>query len=228
MQSLAFDYHDTLEQLNENVSLPEKIRAIHRVIQERIGGIERIAAALYDPKTDLIKTFVDSTCGDDRLLHYRQARLAESPSLQEILHSGHPRVLNDLAGHAGLASQFADTLTRLGYASSYTMPMYHGGAFFGFLFFDSCLAGHFTPERLHALDVFGHLIALVIIHDLSRFRTLVCAVKAARDLTHHRDMETGAHLDRMVYYARLIARTLAQRYDLSDDFVEKIFLCPTA
>jgi hypothetical protein len=88
-----------------------------------------------------------------------------------------------------------------GYASSYTMPMYHGGEFFGFLFFNFRNRGRFTPAALHALDVFGHLTALVIIHDLSRLRTLAGAIKAARDLTHHRDLETGAHLDRMAHYA---------------------------
>jgi HD-GYP domain-containing protein (c-di-GMP phosphodiesterase class II) len=65
---------------------------------------------------------------------------------------------------------------------------------------------------------------MVIIHDLTRLRTLAGAVKAARDLTHHRDMETGAHLDRMSYYARIIARTLPPRFGLDDGYVEKIFL----
>jgi HD-GYP domain-containing protein (c-di-GMP phosphodiesterase class II) len=224
MQFLTCGYRDTLGQLNENVLLPEKVRAIHRVIQERLGEVDRIAAALYDPKTDLIKTFVDSSSGDDHPLHSHQALLAESRSLQEILRTGNPRVLNDLGVMSDPPCRVVDKLRRLGYASSYTMPMYYGGAFFGFLFFDSRRPNRFTPETLHALDVFGHLIALVIIHDLSRLRTLACVVKAARDLTHHRDMETGAHLDRMAYYARLIARALAQRHSLSDEFVEKIFL----
>jgi HD-GYP domain-containing protein (c-di-GMP phosphodiesterase class II) len=224
MPTIACGYHDTLEQLNQKVSLPEKLHAIHRVIQERIGGIERIAAALYDPQTDLLKTFVDSSGSEDRLVRFHQARLADSRSLQEILQTGQPRVLHDLAALGHPPSGIAHTLVRLGYASSYTMPMYSGGAFFGFLFFDSRVRGHFTAERLHALEVFGHLIALVIIHDFSRLRTLACAVKAARDLTSHRDLETGAHLNRMAYYARLIARTVAPRHDRSDDYVEKVFL----
>jgi HD-GYP domain-containing protein (c-di-GMP phosphodiesterase class II) len=224
MQTLAFVYQDTLEQLNQNVPLHDKIQAIHRVLQDRLGGIERVAAALYEPTTDLVKTFVDSSDEADLPLRHHQARLTESHSLQEILRSGRPRVLNDLAAAGDHPPPYARRILGQGYASSYTMPMYYSGAFFGFLFFDSRLLDRFTPEVLHDLDVFGHLIALVIIHDLSRLRTLANAVKAARDLTHHRDVETGAHLDRVAYYARLIARELARLHDLADEFVEKIFL----
>jgi hypothetical protein len=97
MQALSFDYRDTLEQLNKNVPLREKVRAIHRVLRGRLGGIDRIAAALYDPASDLIKTFVDSSGGADCPLRHHQARLGDSPSLREILRTGRPRVVNDLA-----------------------------------------------------------------------------------------------------------------------------------
>jgi HD-GYP domain-containing protein (c-di-GMP phosphodiesterase class II) len=53
---------------------------------------------------------------------------------------------------------------------------------------------------------------------------LQAAVDTARDITHHRDNETGSHLDRMSRYSRLIAEELAPRYDFSDEYVERIFL----
>lgn len=223
MDRLTLGYQDSLEPLNRNLPLADKVQAIHRLIQERLGDIDRVAAALYDPKTDLVKTFLASSGTDCPLVHY-QAHLAETPSLAEVLRTGRPRVLNDLATHADLTHRHAAEIVRHGYRSSYTMPMYYSGAFFGFLFFDSRQPQRFQPEALHALDVFGHLIALVIIHDLTRLRTLAGAIKAARDLTHHRDLETGAHLDRMAYYARMVARHLASRYGLEDAYVEKIFL----
>jgi len=223
MKTLTLSYADSLEELNRKAPLVEKVRAIHRVVQERLGGIDRLAAAIYDPKTDLVKTFVDSS-GADRPLHHYQAKLSESHSLNEVLRTGRPRIVNDLAVFAESAHQHTRQLARYGYHSSYTMPMYYGGAFFGFLFFDSYCKERFDDATLHSLDVFGHLTSLVVIHELSQLRTLAGAVKAARDLTHHRDMETGAHLDRMAYYARLIARVLAEKYGLDDTFVEKIFL----
>ena len=96
MASFSTSYQDSLEPLNKSVPLPDKIRAIHRVLADRLGDIDRIAAALYDPKTDLLKTFVDSSASDDRPLHHYQAPLSESFSLQEIIRTGRPRVVNDL------------------------------------------------------------------------------------------------------------------------------------
>ena len=223
MKGLNFGYPDTLQELNKNISLSDKVRAIHKVVEERIGGIERISAAIYDPKTDLVKTFVDSSGTAQPLVHY-QAKLSESHSLHEVFATGQSRVVNDLAVFAGAPHYHTQQMADQGYRSSYTMPMYYSSAFFGFLFFDSRRKGRFDPATLHSLDVFGHLLALVIIHELSRMRTFAGAIKAARDLTHHRDMETGAHLDRMAYYARLIARALADKHNLDDTYVEKIFL----
>jgi HD-GYP domain-containing protein (c-di-GMP phosphodiesterase class II) len=223
MNAITFGYPDTLEELNKNIPLSHKISAIHKVVKERIGGVDRISAAIFDPKTDLVKTFVDSSGGAHPLVHY-QAKLSECHSLDEVRKTGQPRVVNDLAIFAHSPHYHTGQMAHQGYRSSYTMPMYYSGSFFGFLFFDSQRKGRFDPATLHALDVFGHLIALVIIHELSRLRTFAGAIKAARDLTHHRDMETGAHLDRMAYYARLIARALASRHGLDDTYVEKIFL----
>ena len=43
-------------------------------------------------------------------------------------------------------------------------------------------------------------------------------------MTHHRDLETGAHLDRMAHYVRLIALELAERYGFDDEYIEHLFL----
>ncbi|MDP1934925.1 MAG: HD domain-containing protein, partial [Nitrosomonas sp.] len=55
-------------------------------------------------------------------------------------------------------------------------------------------------------------------------RTLLAAVRAARNMTHYRDLETGSHIDRTAHYARLIARELSPSYNISDEQIEHIFL----
>ena len=95
-----YDYQDTLVELNKNTSLSEKIRFIHGVLKRRFSFIARVSVALYDPKSDMLKTFIDSSGGDQPLVHY-QATLSDSPSLQEILVEGRPRVVNDLDVHGG-------------------------------------------------------------------------------------------------------------------------------
>src|SRR5260370_38171328 len=54
-------YADELEPLNRNITLPDRVRAIHQIVSERFDGIDRIEAAFTDPKPDLAKTFVDSS-----------------------------------------------------------------------------------------------------------------------------------------------------------------------
>jgi len=77
---------------------------------------------------------------------------------------------------------------------------------------------------LHYLDIYGHLISLLIINEISSIHTLLAALKTAREVTHHRDVETGTHLDRMSRYARLIAKELADKYNFNDEYIENVFL----
>jgi len=218
-----FSHTDTLEALNQNQPLSRKLRFIHETICERYSCIERLAVAVYDAKTDLLKTFIHSSDENRPLSHY-QARLSDSRSLCEILEVGKPRVVNDLTIFKQSSKEHSQHILSQGFEASYTLPMYHSEKLFGFLFFNSSEKDVFTDEVLHYLDLFGHLLSLTVAQELSQLRTLQAAVATARDLTHHRDNETGGHLDRMSRYARLIAEALAPIHGFSDEYVERIFL----
>ena len=218
-----FEHQDVLKELNSSLPIGQKLSAVHRVLKLRFGFINRIAIALYEPKTDILKTFVDSSEGASPLVHY-QARLPESSSLRSIMESCRPRVVEDLSIFDASPNDHAQKIRSYGYKSSYTMPMYVGGNFFGFVFFNSFQKNAFTPAVLHYLDVFGHLVSLVVINEINQIHTLLAAIKTARQMTHRRDPETGSHLDRMSRYAQLIARELAEQYGFDDDAIEHIFL----
>jgi HD-GYP domain-containing protein (c-di-GMP phosphodiesterase class II) len=218
------DFHqDVLKELNKNITLSEKLESIHKVLKNRFPFIDRVAVAVYDAKTDLLKTFSHSSGRQAPLVRY-EAKMGDSRSLMEILESGMPRVINDLTVFGSSEREHTQRIAAQGYVSSYTMPMYINGTFFGFVFFNSREKNSLEPEVLHYLDVFGHLVSLTIINDLMTIRTMLATVKAARDISAHRDMETGAHLDRMSHYARLIAKELAEPYHLDDEYIEHIFL----
>jgi HD-GYP domain-containing protein (c-di-GMP phosphodiesterase class II) len=210
----ATDHQDVLAELNKNIPLREKLAYVHSVLRGSYDFIDGIVVSVYDPKTDLLKSFVDSHPPGAPAVHF-QVRLADAAVLRNILDQGHTRTLPD-----GELFPGTDTL----FHSTYTMPMYLNGVFFGFVFYRSRVATPFRPEVLHYLDVFGHLISLVIINEISAIHTLLAALKTARGMTHHRDIETGAHLDRMSQYARIIAQELAPRYNFSDEYIEHIFL----
>jgi len=218
-----FDHEDVLSELNTNIPLRDKLHYIHKLLRKKFDFIERIDVTIYDPKTDFISTFADTSKDDSPLEHY-QAKLSETHALSDILKKGRPRVVNDLEVYAKSEGEHTRRIRASGYRSSYTMPMYLNGTFFGFVFFNSFRTNPFNQEVLHYLDVYGHLISLLIVNEIGAIQTLLAALKTARDVTHHRDIETGTHLDRMSRYSQLIARELAAKYKFKDEYIENIFL----
>ena len=218
-----FAHDDPLAFLATSAPLERKLRAIHEDLVRHVEIVDRIAVAIYDPATDLLKTFLASSEVPNRLVYY-DAKLSESPSLAEIVRLGRPRVVNDLElFRAGLHAH-TQAIRSSGFRSSYTMPIRQNDAFWGFIFFNSLQPDVFTTERLQLLDVYGHLIATVVAAELLQVRVLAAAVRTAHDMVHYRDPETGAHIDRIARYARLIARHLAAAgtHPIDDRTIERI------
>ena len=171
----------------------------------------------------VLKTYLDSS-GDDKPLKHYQALIDDAPSLNEILNVGRPRVVNKLVTFDKGTQEHTKRIARQGYASSYTIPMFHSGEFVGFLFFNSYESDVFTEKVLSEIDVYAHLVSLMIINELATLKIMDAALKTTRHFTHLRDPETGSHLDRMSRYSRIIAQSLAEKYDLNDDYIEHIFM----
>jgi len=222
--SPLFPHEDPLAVLNSPAPLGKKLEAIHAHLAARVPGVDRVAVANYDRPTDLLKTFLASS-GPQNTLVYYDAKLAESPSLQEILRVGRPRVVNDLALFQRGTHAHTQAIQELGFRSSYTLPVFQDGTFWGFVFFNSLQAGAFPPESFPLLDAYGHLIGALATAEMLAARVLAAAVKTAHDMVHLRDPETGGHIDRMSRYSRLIARQLGASgiHRIDDRTIERIF-----
>ncbi len=218
-----FHHRDLLDDLNKQLPLKDKIISAHRSIQEKFPFIARIAIALYDSETRILKTYLHSSGEDEPLAHY-QSSLENTPSLKEILDKKLPRVVNNLVTFESSIHEHAQRIGRQGYAASYTMPIFNSGDFIGFLFFNTYKSDIFTEQVLSILDIYGHLISLMIINELSTIKVMSAALKTTNHITHLRDPETGSHLDRMSRYSRLIAESLADKYALDDVYIEHIFM----
>ncbi|TXI16676.1 MAG: HD domain-containing protein [Nitrosomonas sp.] len=219
-----FSHQDTLAKLHENLPLTEKLRFLHQVIRQDFPFIDRLAIALFDEQTEMLKTYTHSTEGNDNPVTTYEAPLSAAPSLRTIIEHRRPRLVQDLNIFSHGTHEHTKRIAAKGYKSSYTMPLYQSGVFVGFLFFNSLQEHPFTPNILRQIDIYGHLIALMVINELTAIRTLIAAVRAARSMTHYRDIETGSHIDRTAHYARLIARVLAASYGITDEQIEHIFL----
>jgi len=218
-----YSHHDALGFLNKSAPLKEKLIAAHQAVQKKHPFISRIAIALYAPDTKVLSTYMHSS-GDDNPLDHYQTVLDNAPSLKKILELGRPRVINNMLTFEDDNKEHIKRLGRQGYAASYTIPMFNNGAFFGFLFFNSYEKDVFNERVLEALDLHGHIIALMVINEMSSIQTLSAAIKTTGHITHQRDPETGSHLDRMSRYSRLIAQVLADKYELDDSYIEYIFM----
>ncbi len=217
------EHHDILDALNKDIPLKEKLAHAHGVVKRYFPYIARIAVTIYDLKTTALNSYLHS--GDeDTLPDHEQAYLNDAPNLQSLVKQGQPRVITNMLTQEGEETDHAPRIGRHGYAASYTMPMFNKGTILGFIFFNSHEADSFESEDLNQLDIFGHLISLMVINEITSMNTLTAALKTSGQMTHLRDPETGSHLDRMSRYARLIATALEKTHHLDDDFIEHIFL----
>lgn len=205
------------------MSLSERFGALHSHLRRAVPAVDRMAVALYDPEMDQLKTFVNSTVGGEPLRTY-QYKLSDSPSLVRIKDEREPRVIDDIGRTLTADTEHTRWVKSMGYRSSYTVPIFYQGVFEGFLFLDSRQPAAFPPAVVARLGIYVNLIMLMVSHELTTVRALLGSVQVARDFTSLRDEETGAHLERMSRFCRLIARGLAKSHDLSDEFIEQLFL----
>jgi HD-GYP domain-containing protein (c-di-GMP phosphodiesterase class II) len=219
-----YEHADPLEAINQSAPLEQRLAAIHEALYSQIEIVDRISVVAYDAASDLLKTFLASSPGCNNLVRY-EARLVDCPSLAEILATGRPRVVNDLQLFRKGVHVHTKVIMEEGYRWSYTVPMYLNGCFWGFIFFNSRIAGTLSEPKLNTLDVYAHLISTIVTAEMLSVRILSAAVKTAQDMVQFRDPETGGHIDRMAHYARLIAQHLAATgaASLNDEVIDRIF-----
>ncbi|MBI5040216.1 MAG: HD domain-containing protein [Gammaproteobacteria bacterium] len=206
--------------LEDTAPLSQKLDYLLQSLRAHGMAVERLAVVVYDPPFETLKTFLSA--GDDppTLSNY-QARLADLPSLQALVTQRQVRVIDDMKDSP---TEHSRHLLAAGFHSSYTLPIFHEDQFFGFIFCNSRVRGFFTLAVVGQLEPILRLFALIVIDELRAVNTLEAATATARYITSHRDCETGAHLGRMASYSQLIAHALAETLDLSDEYIEYLFL----
>lgn len=218
-------HEDPLAKLETTSTYQGKLSVIHEVFKKRCSGIDRISIALFDSQTHSLKTFIASPLAESPLNNYQVTLSAES-SLQEIARNGTSRIISDLRIYSDHDSVHSRAMLGHGFASSYTHPMYHNKELAGFVFFDSFHNRYFRDRVLEQVEIFVHLLSEMIINALAVPHALVAAMRTSVSMVQKHDFETGAHLERMSYYARLIVRSLVKQglKSLDDEQIEQIAL----
>ncbi len=223
MTENPFYHEDSLAALYQKGGLADKIKLLHQRIEANHPVVERVAIALYDASTDFVKTLVYSSHQPTPLAHY-EAKLSEASSLMETAKLGKTRVVNDMHLFEEGTHKHTRAFEHSSYQASYTMPLYGDGCLLGFVFFNATEVEAFTEALMTELDLIGHFVAMLVHTEISKIHTLMATIKTAQQMAHKRDVETGAHLERMAHYAHIIALELAVAHDFSDQFVEDIYL----
>ena len=203
--------------------ITSRLTGLHDIVRGRHPTVHRIALVLYEPGSDLLRTFASSSDNGQSLRHY-EAHLRAVPSLRALAAEHVPRVIDNLDLSLREPTVHSLWLKAQSYLSSYTVPVYAGDSLTAFLFFDSRERHAFAPDVTCDLDVIADILAQLYKLRLAAVNTLVGAVDVAKGLARIRDVETGAHLERMAAYSRLIAVALADGLDLSDEFIEYLYL----
>ncbi len=208
--------------LEPQAPLAEQIRTMHEGLLGRIPVVDRVSCVLYEPTSDMLRTFISSTRRGEPIRAY-EFPLAESESLSRLAQEGFYRVIDDIPGSVSPESPHSRWLVEQGYRSSFTVPVSGFNGFHGFVFFNSMQARAFTPERQRDALVYAHRLGMAMQQEDALVRNILQSAAVAREVVRLRDFETGAHVDRIAWYSRLIARGVADRYDLGDDFIEHLF-----
>ncbi|HEY4997786.1 MAG TPA: HD domain-containing phosphohydrolase, partial [Usitatibacter sp.] len=204
---------DGIETLNHSLG------RLHTEVREHFPFVARIAVALYDAQTDEIKTFLYSPGEVSPLAHYR-VPLADAGWLAELRRTRRSRVIGRLNAAVLGGKEHSARILAAGYQSSYTVPMFDGDVFLGFVFFDADVAEAFGERVVRQLDLFVRIISLMIENALRSVDVLFGGLHLLREISAFRDVETSSHLSRMAYYAERLARRIAPRIGHDDSWVE--------
>lgn len=205
----------------EKVDLAGRVIQMHETMRDIWPDLSRLAVALYDEGTGTLQTFINST-KDCRALHNYSARLEDVPSLKQLADTRQTRVIQDMEKLPDSNAFHTQWLLDTGFRSSYTVPLYGGDQLVGFLFFDSSRTDYFTDSVVRQLAVYSELICSLITGQLALIHVLSRVLNTIRKMFAYKDGETAAHTQRVGHFSRLIASRLAEKYELSDEYLEYI------
>jgi len=222
-QGSTVDHVDLFRPLSEAKPIEYKLNYLHHLLRTDYPFLVRMALAIYEPVTDLLKTYASHDQHHTSLYHY-EFRLSESESLQDLRDRKINRVINDLSVTENIERLHSQKVVNAGFQASYTMPLFHNGIFLGFAFFNANRKDCFTEMVLPDLDMVGHILALLLADERNNIHLLRSVISACMTLTQHRNPEYGAHLKRLTHYTKHIARSLAESHELSASFIEHLSL----
>lgn len=165
------------EDINAGKTLDEVVATVYDRLRE-IVPYNRIGVALIHQPEDRVKLVALKSDGRISLPMGYAGKLSGS-SLETILQTGQPRIINDLIAYVAQRPQSASTRLMIeeGMRSSLTLPLIVHGTPIGFMFFSSRDAGTYGEDHVSFLRLISGHIAIALEKSL--------LVKELRDKTDY-------------------------------------------
>lgn len=200
--------------------IAEEIVYTHEHLRLEWPHLNRIAISLYDPEKEELHSFANSTNTHAKLIQFIQ-KISSSKDLQKIAETKIPSMVDASSLFANLDHPFSAN----NFNSCFTLPIFlQNGNLLGFIFFSADKNNFFTKTIQDHLIVYTRLIRSMILSDILPLKMLQAAVAMTQNMTRYKDEETVSHIARVAYYSRMIAESLAEEYNLSDEFINYILL----
>lgn len=187
----------------------------------------RIGLALLDFRGSIYSLSVRTNENTDIGIGF--VKNLQDTSLQAIVSSGSPRFIQDYEAYLA-AHPDSDTTRRLlreGIRSSLAYPLMLDGTCSGVLFFSSSQPNAFHEEHLEYVSILSDNFAIAVEKYLFNDDLILASITGLARLVEAKDSDTGAHIERMQNYSRLIAQSIGgtQRHGAVADylFTENIF-----
>ena len=201
-------------------SIAQQIVNIHEDLRLEWPHLNRIALALYDPQKEELHSFANADNSDIQLIETVES-FSSFPSLQKIAKTKEPSIIDA----SSLFTNSEHELSSNNFDSCFTVPIFlKDGNLLGFIFFSADQDNYFTKTIQDHLIVYTRLIRSMILSDILPLKILHAAVAMTQNMTRYKDEETSEHIVRVAYYSRIIAESLADKYKLSDEFINSILL----
>ena len=201
-------------------SIAQQIVGIHEDLRLEWPHLNQIGITLYDAEREELHSFANINNTDMQLIQFVQ-KFSSFPDLQKITKTKKPSIIN-------ASSLFANSDHKLftnNFDSCFAVPIFlQNGNLLGFIFFSADQDNFFTKTIKDHLIVYARLIRSMILSDILPLKMLRAAVAMTQNMTHYKDEETAEHIARVAYYSRMIAESLAEKYNLSDEFINYILL----
>ncbi|MDE1338983.1 HD domain-containing protein [Vibrio aestuarianus] len=202
-------------------TLNKQLSDLHDRLRVSVPHIDRISFALYDPDSEHLKTYADSTYNAYELQHY-EFPLADLPALKECSTTEKSRSIGNIPSQLKPNHPHTKWLIEQGFISSMAIPTYHDGCFIGFIFLNSKQAQYFSESLQETLEPFIDMVRFAVCSEYHLIHTILETARHTQLRSPKHLQESLEHQVRISSYAKVIATEVADIYQLDDEMIDNI------